>query len=118
MLIWPAPIEETLLDLDVVWEHDVLSDDEDELSGVPERITDLIVLRSAVDGLLGQVVADVDRGRALAQRYEIELGRAVNSDQADPNRRRIPIAFGDNANLRDPNYRWERQTISGSWSWP
>jgi len=115
MLIWPAPTVVTILDLDVVWRHPEMTVDADSLTGVPEHINDLIVLRSAVDGLLGQVVSDAERGRALAQRYEIELGRAVNQDQLDPNRRRIPVPFGNESGIRTRE-RWERRTISGSWS--
>jgi hypothetical protein len=117
MLLWPVPNIEVFLDLEVVWRHDALSAETDSLSGVPDHICDLIVLRSAVDGLLGQVVADERRGLALAQRYEIELGRAVAQDQSDPMRRRVPTPFGVGSS-GSSRARWEKKLITGSWSWP
>jgi len=109
-LVWPPPSQNRVLWIDYLFRHASLANDSDTLTGVPEHVSDLMVLLAAVEGLYGTIANDPARGVRLEAMYERGLARAMHSDDPQVFKRRIPRPFGS-GRRGDPWADWESRQV-------
>lgn len=108
--IWPVPSSKVIIDYAYVKQHSRLTDDSDTISGVPERILDLIEWKATVKGLYSLMQNDPAHARVLDARVEADIAKFHASHNPGPLVRRVPRPFGSAgapSRLRGRYLEWE-----------
>jgi len=109
--IWPIPNADVHLGYSYRVQHADLSLATDEWPGVPNDIIHAIEWLAYQFALDSGMQNDPEAAKRAERQVEKRIARALNKQSRQPNRRRIPRAFGDRPH-GDLRRRWASQTIS------
>lgn len=92
--IFPVPVTRQVIDYAYVKRHSRLSDGSDTVSGVPDRVLDLIEWKACVHALYSQKDSDYVHARNLDSKVERDIRRAHGAISPTPSVRQVPVPFG------------------------
>jgi hypothetical protein len=110
-MVWPIPSADIHLEYSYRVQHADLSEDTDEWSGVPQNVIRMIEWRAFQGALDSGIQNDPEAAQRAERQVEKRRLRAQASQSRQPNRRRIPTAFGTRGHSRS-RARWASQSIT------
>jgi hypothetical protein len=113
MMVWPIPSDDVVLKYSYVRRADTLSDEDDELIGVPDEITDIIEWVAFQKALMGNMEDDPRRGNTLFKENEYRIKKAQSRDRPAMMRRKCMMPFVSRGLGRYAYRRWETTEVSG-----
>ncbi len=113
LTIWSIPSSDLHLQYSYRIQHADISEDTDSFEGVPTNVVRLIEWLAYQKALDSGIQNDPEAARRAERQVEKRLMRAQAQQSRQPNRRRIPTAFGS-AGRGNQRRRWSSQTISAS----
>ncbi len=109
-MIWPIPENDLRIHYSYRYQHPDMATETDSLAGVPKNVVHLIEWRAVQMAFESGIKNDVLRARHAERQVEKRLIRALEADDPQPNRRRVPIDFRASGRYINPRRRWASQT--------